>query len=134
MHLSKRHILFIALSLMSVHCSDLGTSSPVQLYSSVNGTSVSYPVGVTFSVELELNADAGYLWNCTIDDTTVVKIHGPNSYRPKEPTSGVGGMTIATIHFQTCGRGHSRITLTEIQVWRSDATPLNTVRFDVDVN
>ncbi len=129
-----RQILFLVLSLLSVRCSDFGTSSAVQLDSSVSGSSVSYPVGVTFSIALDLHADSGYLWNCDIDDTTVVRIHGSNSYRPKVPTGGVGGMTVATIHFQACGRGQSTITLTEIQVWRTDVPPLNTVRFNVVVD
>ena len=127
------HLLSFALSLLLVQCSDLGTPVDVSLDSSIDGKTAHYPVGARFSIELDLHADSGYLWDCNISDTTVVRTDGATSYRPKDPTIAIGGMIVATFHFQAHARGHSTITLTELRVWERNIPPLNIVRFDVDV-
>jgi predicted secreted protein len=139
---SKRHqrmpmktipLIFVVGASFIVSCSDLGTSSQIQLDSSINGKTASYVLQQQFSLELDVNADGGYQWDCKFSDSTVLKIDS-TSYKPKNPVPiVVGGLTVETFHFRAMHTGQSTINLSERQEWMKDVPPISTVRFVVVV-
>jgi hypothetical protein len=125
---------FLLVPLVICGC-DLGDSqeSETQLDSSVHGKQVAYALNESFSLELDLNADAGCLWYHSISDTTVVHLDS-TKYRPKSGDWGmVGGMTVATFHFRATRIGRCTIDLAERQGWLPNDPPWNSVRFSVVV-
>jgi predicted secreted protein len=137
---SLRHLLntirvFLFFLLVLSGC-DLGDSlkSEPQLDSSVNGTSVAYTLGQSFSLELDLNADAGFSWYHTISDPTVIHLDS-TSFRPKSGDwNMVGGLTVETFYFRTTRAGECAIDLAERQGWLPNDPPRNAVRFSVIVS
>ena len=130
---SYASFIFI-LSFVLLNCSQ--PSSPIDqtLDSSVDGKSVSYPLNSNFTLRLDLNADAGYLWECSITDTNIVKIdstcYAPKSGNPDQ----IGGTTIETFYFCTMKTGQSKILLVERRPWDSDEIqPINSISFTVRV-
>jgi predicted secreted protein len=114
---------------------DLGDSveSEPMLNASVDGTSVTYAVNQSFSLELDLNADAGYSWFYAISDTNVVHLDSIG-YRPKSGNWNMdGGMTVETFHFRTKKNGQCSISLDERQGWEPNVPPIHSVRFTVIV-
>jgi hypothetical protein len=114
---------------------DLGNSqySDPQLTSGVHGKQVAYPPNRSFSLELDLNADAGYSWYYVISDTTVLHLDSTR-YRPKSGNWNLcGGMTVETFYFQTTTPGRCSIAMDEQQGWLRNVAPVSTIRFDVVV-
>jgi hypothetical protein len=116
---------------------DLGESlkSVPQLNSSVNGTTVTYPLNQSFLLELDLNADAGFMWYHTFSDPTVIHLDS-TKYRPKSGNwdmGMVGGMTVATFYFRTTKIGKCTIDLAERQGWLPNNPPNSSVRFSIYV-
>jgi predicted secreted protein len=130
------HTIRAFLPLLLVLCGcDLGDSqkSEPRLDSSVDGTQVAYAPNQSFSLELDLNADAGYSWYYTISDTTVIHLDS-TSYRPKSGNwNQVGGMTVETFYFQATKTGECSVALDERQGWLPSVPPIHSVRFSVIV-
>jgi predicted secreted protein len=134
-----RHLLHTiraaALFLLVLCGCDLGDSpkSEPQLDSSVNGKNVAYTPNRSFSLELDLNADAGNQWFLTISDTTVIQLDS-TSYRPKSGNWNMeGGVAVETFYFRTLKTGQCSITLVQRQGWLPDVPPIVSVRFTVTV-
>jgi len=109
-------------------------STGTELDSTVNGRMLTYPSNQRFSLELDVNADAGYQWDYLLSDTTVVRIDSIN-YRPKNGSWNiVGGLTVETIYFRTLHKGISAVDLIEHQIWLPRDPPIHMVRFFVTVN
>ncbi len=131
LHTIRASVLFL---LVLCGC-DLGDSqkSEPQLDSSVNGTEVAYAPNQSFSLELDLHADAGYRWYYAMSDTTVIHLDS-TSYRPKSGNWNiVGGMTVETFYFRAIKTGQCSIALDERQGWLPNVPPINSVRFSVVV-
>ena len=134
-----RHLLHtiraVSLFLLVLCGCDLGDSqkSEPQLDSSVNGKRIAYAPDQSFSLELDLNADAGYSWFFAISDTTVIHLDS-TSYRPKSGNWNiVGGLTVETFYFRTLKTGQCSITLVQRQGWLPDVPPIDSVQFTVIV-
>jgi len=121
---------------LSVLCGcDLGDALKPEplLDASVNGTSVTYALTQSFSLELDLNADAGYQWFYSASDTTVIHVDG-TEYRPKSGNwNQVGGLTVETFHFRATKPGRCSISLYERRGWLPNVAPIDSVRFGVVV-
>jgi predicted secreted protein len=133
------HLTMLGLMILFLGCSDSSIptqtqlDSSKQLDSSINGKNVAYTSNQRFSLELDLEADAGYQWDYTISDTTVVRIDSTR-YRPKSGNwNQIGGLTVETFYFYTKTAGNSTIDLIEHQGWVKDVPPIATVRFYVSV-
>jgi predicted secreted protein len=125
----------IALLLLWAYGCDLGEplSSDPQLHLSLNGRFLTYSVNRPFSLELDLNADAGYSWDCTISDSTVIRLE-KTTYRPKSGDWNVcGGMTVETFLFRTTKPGECTISLAERQAWMPEVPPINSFQVTVIV-
>jgi len=134
--LSVHTILLILLAFSGCDLGDSPTSEP-QLDSSVNGKRVAYESDQSFSLELDLNADAGYSWYLAISDTTIIDLDS-TSYRPKNGNWNtvphpVGGLTVETFYFRAMKPGQCSITLDERQGWLPNVPPINSLRFSVVV-
>jgi predicted secreted protein len=126
-------VFFLVLLLLS-GC-DLGDSpkSEPRLDLSVNGKRVAYASDQSFSLELDLNADAGYSWYVAIGDTTVVYLDS-TAYRPKSGNWNMdGGLTVETFYFRALKTGQCSINLVQRQGWLPDVPPVDSVRFTVTV-
>jgi predicted secreted protein len=133
LHITRAFLL----SLLLLCGCDLGDSlkSVPQLDASVNGTSVTYTLNQSFTLELDLCADAGFMWYHTLSDPSVIHLDSTR-YRPKSgswETGMDGGMTVATFHFRTSKIGECTIDLAERQGWLPNDPPRNSVRFNVFV-
>jgi predicted secreted protein len=114
---------------------DLGDShiSEPRLDSSVNGKRVAYATNQSFSLELDLNADAGFLWYLAISDTTVIHLDSMK-YRPNSGNWNMeGGLTVETFYFRATKIGECTIDLSERRGWLTKLPPINSVRFTVTV-
>lgn len=131
--MKKYYLLFlVAISFLS-GCADNVLSSEVQFDSSINGKSISINKNHQFILELDLNADAGYCWDYTINDMTVLRIDS-TSYRSKSGNSNQdGGVTIETFYFCGIERGNCKVNLFEHRVWESNVEPINNIQFNVIV-
>ena len=129
--MKKYHLILILATSFFVRCSDSGLPTENQLDSSINGKTVLFARNQKFSLELDLHADGGYQWDCQISDTTIARMDGSPSYRPKNPGVLVGGMTVETVYYRTINTGRCTITLVEHRVWEKDVPPINTVLFGV---
>jgi predicted secreted protein len=133
-HASRNVRLFLLCLPLLFGC-DIGEAlkSAPQLDASANGTTLTYVVNQSFSLELDLNADAGYLWYYTISDTTVVRLDSTR-YRPKSGSwNQEGGFTVATFYFRVTQTGNCSIDLAERRGWLPNEAPRNTLRFTVVV-
>ncbi|OGU51761.1 MAG: hypothetical protein A2080_13525 [Ignavibacteria bacterium GWC2_36_12] len=114
-------------------CSDNVLSTENQFDSSINGKSISINKNHQFILELDLNADAGYRWDYSMTDTSVIRIDSTN-YRPKSGNwNQVGGVTIETFYFCGIKKGNCTVNLFEHRVWESSISPINTIQFNVIV-
>ena len=129
-------ICTVLLCLMALIGCDLGTSpgSDPQLDSSADGRQFTYGLTKSFSLELDLNADAGYSWFCVMSDTAVVHLDSAR-YRSKSGNPNMcGGLAVETFFFRTTRIGLCTISLAERQGWMPDVAPINTCRFTVIVH
>jgi predicted secreted protein len=137
--LKIRHSTFAALFLLISGCSDLGVNGvflpPVgtPLTSSVNGTELTCLHNQRFSLELDLSADAGYHWDHSISDPSVL-ILDSTAYRPRSGNwNQVGGITVETFYFRAAGPGMCTVELSQRRRWEPNVPPIQTVRFFVFV-
>lgn len=129
----KHHLAILGLIVVFLGCSDSSTPTQTQLVSSINGRNVAYPLNQTFSLELDLNADAGYQWDHSISDTTVIHLDSTR-YRPKNGGPIVpGGLTVETFYFRTTKAGRCAVNVIEHQGWLPDVPPIHSVQFNVSV-
>jgi predicted secreted protein len=99
----------------------------------VNGKNVAYASNQTFSLELDLNFDAGYSWYLAISDTTVIHLDS-TGYWPKNGDSNMeGGLTVETFYFRAAKIGQCLVALDERQGWLPNVPPIHSVRFTVTV-
>jgi predicted secreted protein len=135
MNTTRSLCILLTVALFSCsHPTELNRETGISLDASVNGTTVSYPPGQSFSLDLEVFADAGYTWECTISEESVLAMERDPSYRPKYGGPILpGGATIETFYFRTAGFGKSTMTLIEHQGWMKDVPPIVTVQFTVIV-
>ena len=128
------YLLLLVVISFSAGCSDNILSTENQFDSSINGTSIRVNKNQQFILELELNADAGYRWDYSISDASVVRIDSTN-YRPKSGDwNQVGGVTIETFYFCGIKKGNCIVNLFEHRTWESNIAPINSVHFNVIVN
>ena len=128
------YLLFLVIISSFAGCSDNILSTENQFDSSINGTSIRANKNQQFILELELNADAGYRWDYSISDASVVRIDSTN-YRPKSGDwNQVGGVTIETFYFCGIKKGNCIVNLFEHRTWESNIAPINSVHFNVIVN
>ena len=93
-----------------------------------------YHPGEYFSFDLNLNADAGYQWNYSINDTNVAKIINTN-YRPYSGNwNQVGGLTIETFYCCTYRPGICVFTLREQRPWLPNVPAIDSLCVLVVVN
>ena len=120
-------------------CNDMGTNTDVsgvtgRLFdSTVNGTTLACPVGVTFSLALDLSADAGYQWFYTMSNPSVVELVSTD-YRPKNGGGGVGGLTVETFYFQGAKPGTCTVVLDQRRGWETGVPPIVSISFQVSVH
>ena len=132
----RAHYLTIfGLMILLFGCSDQGANldspGPVNdpLNSAVNGKTIACVLNQTFSLELDLNADAGYQWDHSISDTSILRLDSTN-YRPKSGDKFVdGGLTVEAFYFRTMSAGQCTVDLIQRRGWESDIPPIETVRF-----
>ena len=128
------YLLLLVVISFSAGCSDNILSTENQFDSSINGTSIRANKNQQFILELELNADAGYRWDYSISDASVVRIDS-TKYRPKSGDwNQVGGVTIETFYFCGIKKGNCIVNLFEHRAWESNIAPITTVHFNVIVN
>ena len=112
----------------------LNQQSGTPLDSSVNGKTVAYSLNQSFALDLDVQADAGYQWDCSISNPAVATTDQAPSFRPKNGGPVVpGGATVETFYFRTSAIGQSTITFIEHQSWLTNVPPLVTVEFTVVV-
>ena len=129
--MKKHYLLFLIIISFLFGCSDNVISTENQFDSSINGKNVSINKYHQFILELDLNADAGYQWDYSMTDTSVIRIDSTN-YRPKSGNwNQVGGVTIETFYFCGIKKGNCLINLFEHRVWESNIEPINTIQFNV---
>ena len=127
------YLLLLVVISFSAGCSDNILSTENQFDSSINGTSIRANKNQQFILELELNADAGYRWDYSISDASVVRIDS-TKYRPKSGDwNQVGGVTIETFYFCGIKKGNCIVNLFEHRAWESNIAPITTVHFNVIV-
>jgi predicted secreted protein len=125
-------VISILLCLCGCDLGELEDPGP-QLDSSVDGKSIGYTLGESFSLELDVCADAGYRWYIVFSDSAVVRLDSAK-YRPKSGDwNQVGGMTVETFYFHATTRGRCTVNMNERQGWMPSVPPINTVQFDVVV-
>jgi predicted secreted protein len=122
-------IFFTLISLAA--CSQPTSTSDLELNSSIHGKTASYPRNQAFTLQLDLWADAGYEWQCSINDTNIVRIDSTR-YAPKSGNwNQVGGLTVETFFFSTLRVGQTVVTLLERRPWEPNAPPIDSVAFTV---
>lgn len=108
--------------------------SAVPLDASVNGTIVACQPDQPITLDLDVSADAGYQWDCSVDNGSVLVTNGDPTFRQKNPGPVVpGGAVIETLYFRAASSGQCNVTLIEHQRWMKDVPPIKTVAFTVIV-
>jgi predicted secreted protein len=131
--MKKYYLLFLVILAFSSGCSDDVLLPEDQFDSSIDGKSIRINENHQFILELDLNADAGYSWDYSISDTTVLRIDS-TTYRPKSNDRNLcGGITIETFYFCSINKGDCNVNLYEHQHWVSDVKPINYIQFKVIV-
>ena len=131
--MKKYYLLFLIIISFLFGCSDNVISTENQFDSSINGKNVSINKNHQFILELDLNADAGYQWDYSMTDTSVIRIDSTN-YRPKSGNwNQVSGVTIETFYFCGIKKGNCIVNLFEHRVWESNIEPINNIQFNVIV-
>lgn len=114
-------------------CSDEAIAPNSDLNASIDGKTIEILENQQFTLLLDLHADAGYSWNCSISDLGIVALDSV-SYKPKDNDPDLlGGLTIQTFYFTGIHRGICKISLIEHQSWDTEAEPLNSIHFYVRV-
>lgn len=100
----------------------------------VNGRTLVYPANTKFTLQLEVDADAGRQWDYTISDSNVLRIDS-TSYRPASGNWNlVGGETIETFYFSTLRPGSAAVLMIQHQPWAPTTPPVDTLTFTVMVH
>lgn len=127
-------LLFFALCLWS-GCADQGVNlssvdNSTLLDGSIDGKQITAIVDARFRLELEVLADAGFQWDCSISDSSVVRLERV-SFRSASPTypPAPGGAVFETFHFQTKAEGSCTVLLIHHQAWLPTVPPRDKVRF-----
>lgn len=129
----KYYLIVLILISFLFSCSDMIMPTEVRLDSSINGKNITVNTNSKFTMELNLNADAGYQWDYFLSNTSVLKVDSIN-YRPKSGNwNQVGGITVETFYFCSKRTGQCKINLIEHRVWENNVPPINTVQFNVIV-
>ena len=136
----NHHFAVLGLILVIVGCSDHGANlvipdpSNAPFTVAINGKSIACSPNECFSLELDLNADAGNQWDHNFSDPSVLQLDS-TAFRPKDayPPGMVGGLAIETFHFRATKTGRCAVDLIQHQAWEPDVPPIQTVRFVVVV-
>jgi predicted secreted protein len=129
--MKKYYLLFLVIISFLSGCLDNIVSTENQFDSSINGKIIRINKYHQFTLELDLNADAGYQWDYSMTDTSVVRIDSTN-YRPKSGNwNQIGGVSIETFYFCGIKKGNCRVKLFEHQAWESNIAPINTIQFNI---
>jgi len=130
-------VALIALVLLAAGCSDRGFDLappfPEQrgVDVQVRGESLTCTLGQRFPVSLDVEADGGYRWDCTITQPQVVSLDS-SSIRPKSP-GVVGGTSVETFYFHAVGAGSCRLLLVKHRAWESAVLPIEAIEYDIVV-
>ena len=130
-------IISIALAIMIAGCSDRGFDLAPQIpeqqgYSIlVRSESLTCTLGQAFPVTVDLNADGGYRWDCTITQPQVVTLDS-SSIRPPDPHQ-IGGDALQTFYFRAVGAGSCRILMIQHRVWEPAVPPIEAIEYDITV-
>ena len=123
--------MILGLILLFLGCSDSSMTTQTQFDSSINGKTIAYPLNQTFSLALDVEADAGYQWDHNFSDTTVVHLDStkfqPTYIGPITPGGGVR----ETLYFRTTKLGKCSVNLIEHRGWMPNVPPIHSVRFIV---
>jgi predicted secreted protein len=131
--MKKYYLLFLIIISLLFGCSDSSIPTEAQLDSSINGKNITVNTNSKFAMELDLNADGGYIWDYSLSDASVIKVDS-TSYKPKSGNwDQVGGLTVETFYFCSKKTGQCKVNLIEHRGWESDVSPINTVQFNVIV-
>ena len=129
--MKKCYPLFLVFISFLSGCSDNVTSTESKFDSSINGKNVILNMNRQLILELDLHADGGYMWSCSMTDSSVARMDSTN-YRPKSGNwNQVGGITRETFYFSGIKKGDCKINLYEHRAWESNVAPINTVNFRV---
>jgi predicted secreted protein len=130
--------LFLALSFWS-GCKDEGVivspwDSTSLLDASIQGQQMTVGMDARFRLELEVLSDAGFSWDYTLSDSTVlalekVSYRHPSSTSPPPP----GGTTFETFYFHTKTEGRCIVQMIHHQHWMLTVPPRDSIGFVVDV-
>jgi predicted secreted protein len=104
------------------------------LDASINGTEMTTGIDSRFRLELDVWADAGYQWDCSFSDSTVLQLEktttrGTSTSNPPTP----GGPTFETFYFKAKVEGSSTVTLIHRQRWMLTVPPKDSIGFVVNV-
>lgn len=123
------YFLFLVIILFLSGCSESVAPTENHFSSSIDGKSIVINKNHQFILELNLNADAGYQWDYSISDMSVVILDSTNYIWGNQ----VGGITTKNFYFRGVMAGSCGIDLFEHRVWESNVAPINTVHFSVMV-
>jgi len=130
--------LVLALSICS-GCTDEGVNvSPWDgtplLDASIDGTAMTTGIDSRFRLELDVWADAGYQWDCSFSDSTVLQLEktatrAMSTSNPPAP----GGVTLETFYFKAKAEGSCIVILIHHRAWMPSVPPQDSIGFRVDV-
>jgi predicted secreted protein len=111
------------------------SSSPTEPLwdSSIAGKTISSLPHQKFSLQLDLNADAGYQWDIALTDSNVVHVDSTHCGPKSGNYNQVGGIIIETIYFCTRSIGQSTVTLVEHRGWEHGMPAIDSLAFTVRV-
>ena len=81
----------VVLLLLLGGCSEPSGLNGPMLDLTINGKTVYYATNQIFLLELDVAADAGYMWDYSISDTNVVRVDS-TGYRPKSDNRAQEGV------------------------------------------
>jgi predicted secreted protein len=104
------------------------------LDASINGTEMTTGIDSRFRVELDVWADAGYQWDCSFSDSTVLQLEktttrDTSTSNPPAP----GGATLETFYFKAKAEGSCKVILIHHRAWMPSVPPKDSIGFRVDV-
>ncbi|HTY21688.1 MAG TPA: protease inhibitor I42 family protein [Desulfomonilaceae bacterium] len=133
----KKLLLILFSFFLLAGCKDQGVSpvdDSIMLDGSINGKEMVTGLDYRFRLELEVLADAGFQWDCSFSDSSVVQLDrvsyrsGSTTYPPPP-----GGSVFETFYFKTNAQGSCTVRLIHHQAWMPNVPPRDTVSFQVYV-
>jgi hypothetical protein len=125
---------FLALFLWA-GCADQGVS-PIDgtfpLDANINRNQMTTAVDSRFRLELEVLADAGFQWDCSVSNPAVLTLDSV-SFRTLAVPPAVGGPVWETFYFCAKTKGASAVQLVHHQAWLPTEPPRDALSFLVYV-